>query len=374
MRCYNLDRKMADLQIQFATETTEVTVRHDILHEFGSLLRRLVPGKAGPQVVRVTDQQVGDIYGTALLESLQREAFETLEYRIEPGEASKSLDVFGGVHQFLADHTVARDAVVVALGGGVVSDLAGFAAATWMRGVRFAICPTTLEADVDASVGGKTGVNLPGGKNLVGAFHQPILVAVDPTCLKTLEPRDVRAGLAESIKHALISSEAFLTWHESNVDAILALDDALTPELILSNLRIKARIVEQDALERTGQRALLNFGHTIGHAIESCCGFALRHGECVSLGTVAACRLSHALGLLEQPAVERVEAVLKNFGLPTQLTERIDTERIMLSIRNDKKIQGGAVRFVLLESIGQPVIRNDVPEQQICAAYESLLP
>ncbi len=365
---------MADLHIQFAAETTEVTVRPDVLSEFGSLLRRLVPGSRGPQVVLVTDKRVGDIYAVALLGSLQRAAFETLEYRIEPGEASKSLDVFASVQQFLADHTVARDAVVVALGGGVVSDLAGFAAATWMRGVRFAICPTTMEADVDASVGGKTGVNLPGGKNLVGAFHQPILVAVDPTCLKTLEPRDIRAGLAESIKHALISSEAFLTWHESNVDAILALDEALTAELILRNLRIKASIVEEDALERTGRRALLNFGHTIGHAIEACCGFMLRHGECVSLGTVAACRLSHTLGLFEQSAVERVEAILKNFGLPTQLADRIDAERIMLSIRNDKKIQGAALRFVLLESIGKPVILSDVPEQQVREAYESLLP
>ncbi len=365
---------MADLRIQFDAGTTEVTVRPNVLHEFGSLLRGLVPGTAGPQVVIVTDRRVGGIYGSDLSASLHGAGFETLDYHIEPGEASKSLAVLASLYQFLADHMVARDAVVVALGGGVVSDLAGFAAATWMRGVRFAVCPTTLEADVDASVGGKTGVNLPGAKNLVGAFHQPILVAVDPTCLETLERRDVRAGLAESIKHALISSEAFLTWQESNVDAILALDDVLTSELILRNLRIKAEIVEQDALERTGARALLNFGHTIGHAIEACCGFSLRHGECVSLGTVAACRLSHAQGLLEQPAVERVEAVLKNFGLPTQLTGRIDTERIMLSIRNDKKIQGGAVRFVLLESIGQPVIRSDVAEQEVRAAYESLLP
>ncbi len=365
---------MADLRIQFDAGTTELTVQPDVRREFGALLRGLVPGPAGPKVVIVSDKRVGAIYGSDLSASLHRAGFETLEYCIEPGEGSKSLAVLANLYQFLADHTVARDAVVVALGGGVVSDLAGFAAATWMRGVRFAVCPTTLEADIDASVGGKTGVNLPGAKNLVGAFHQPILVAVDPTCLKTLEPRDVRAGLAESIKHALISSDEFLTWQELNVEAILALDDTLTSELILRNLRIKAEIVERDALERTGARALLNFGHTIGHAIEACCGFTLRHGECVSLGIVAACRLSHGLGLLEQPAVERVEAILKHFGLPTQLTEPIDTDRIMLSMRNDKKTQGGALRFVLLESIGQPVIRSDVPEQQVRAAYESLLP
>lgn len=365
---------MSDLRIECGAQFTEVIVRPNVLDEFGSLLSRMIPGPAKPQVVVITDKLVGGIYGAAMLSSLKSADFEPLEYLVEPGEASKSLEVLGNAYRFLADHTVARDAVVVALGGGVVSDLAGFVAATWMRGVRFAVCPTTLEADIDACIGGKTGINLPAGKNLVGAFHQPMLVAVDPTCLKTLDDRDVRAGLAESIKHALISSEDFLEWHRTNVKALLALDDALIPELILRNLRIKAKIVEQDTLEQAGVRVLLNFGHTIGHAIEACCEFELRHGECVALGMLAACRLSHAMGLLDERTVTCVETILEDFGLPTRLTRRIDAGRVMAAIRNDKKICGGAQHFVLLEGVGQPVVRDDVPEQQVQEAYESLLP
>ncbi len=364
---------MSDLRIKCGTQSTEVIVRPGVLDEVGSLLRRLIPGPTKSQVLVITDKHVGGIYAAAVLVSLRRANFETLEYVLEPGEASKSLEVLGNAYRFLADHTVARDAVVVALGGGVVSDLAGFVAATWMRGIRFVVCPTTLEADIDASVGGKTGINVPGGKNLVGAFHQPMLVAVDPRCLKTLDHRDVRAGLAESIKHALISSEKFLAWHEGNVDPLLALDDALIPELILRNLRIKAKIVEQDVLEQSPAvrrgRAVLNFGHTIGHAIEACCEFALRHGECVALGMLAACRLSHAMGLLDGPTVTRVETILKDFELPTHLTRRIDADRVMAAIRNDKKILGGAQRLILLEGVGQPVVRDDVPEQKVRDSY-----
>lgn len=387
---------MSDFRINFDLNQTEIAVRLNVLREVGSLARSLAREEdrsltvavrnavaarnasaarnAGPQAVVITDERVAEIYGATLLESLKLADFQTLEYRIKPGEASKSLTVVGDIYRFLADRTVGRDAVIVALGGGVVSDLAGFVAATWMRGVRFVVCPTTLEADIDASIGGKTAINIPGGKNLVGAFHQPILVAVDPACLGTLDPRDVRAGLAESVKHALISSAEFLAWHEINVNEILTLDHARLTELILRNLRIKAGIVEQDAHEQTGLRMHLNFGHTIGHAIEECCGFALRHGECVSLGMVAACRLSHETGSLDASTVTRVGALLERFGLPTKLPEPIDTDGIMATIRTDKKVRGGAQRFVLLEEVGKPTVRDDIEEQRIRRAYESLLP
>ncbi len=365
---------MFDLQIQFEDQATRVAVRLDVLHQLGSLLAQLTPRSPRPDVLLITDRHVGRLYRPSVAESLHEAGFKTLDFQIEPGEASKCFEVVSEVYRYLAGHSVARDAVIIALGGGVVSDLAGFVAATWMRGIRFVVCPTTLEADVDASIGGKTAINVPGGKNLVGAFHHPILVAVDPACLKTLEDRDVRAGLAESVKHALISSDQFLTWHEANVDAILALDDPTTVELILENLRIKANIVEKDAHERTGLRMLLNFGHTIGHAIEECCQFTLRHGECVSLGMVAACRLSHAMGLLDESVVHRAETILARFGLPTELTDPIDADRIVATIRKDKKIHGGAEHFVLLEDIGRPIVRDDIPEQAVRDAYESLLP
>ncbi|UCC31551.1 MAG: 3-dehydroquinate synthase [Phycisphaerales bacterium] len=365
---------MFDLQIPFEDQATRVAVRLDVLDRLGSLLTQLTGGPPRPDVLLVTDRHVGQLYGHSAAESLRQAGLKTLDFQIEPGEASKSLEVVGEVYRYLAGHSLARDTVIVSLGGGVVSDLAGFVAATWMRGIRFAVCPTTLEADVDASIGGKTAINVPGGKNLVGAFHQPILVAVDPACLKTLDTRDVRAGLAESVKHALVSSDEFVTWHEANADAILALDDPTTVELILENLRIKANIVQKDVHERAGLRMLLNFGHTIGHAIEECCRFALRHGECVSLGMVAACRLSHAMGLLDESVVRRAETTLARFGLPTELRDPIETDLIMATIRKDKKIRGGTEQFVLLEAIGRPVVRNDIPQQAVRDAYESLLP
>ncbi len=365
---------MCDLRVELGGQQTAIKVQRNALRDVGRLLRSLVPESHNRQVVMITDKCVGGIYGSTLLASLSDAGFRTLEHRVEPGEASKSLAVAGELYQFFSDHFVPRDAVVVALGGGVVSDLAGFVAATWMRGLRFAICPTTLEADIDASLGGKTAINVPGGKNLVGAFHQPILVAVDPVCLATLHGRDRIAGLAESIKHAMISSNEFLDWHEANANAILGLDGAAIDELILRNLRIKAGIVEQDPLEQTGLLARLNFGHTIGHAIEGCGGFALRHGECVSLGMLAASRLSQSVGLLDASIVTRLETILQRFGLPTKLVHPIDTDQIIATIRNDKKVRGGAQRFILLQAVGQPVDRDDVPERRVREAYESLLP
>lgn len=364
---------MSDLTIQIGTESTDVSVRLDSLRDVGRLLGAALAEDGRPQVVVVTDRHVGELYAKRVLSSLEAERFEVLDYRMEPGEASKDLRVAGDLYRFLADHAVGRDAVVLALGGGVVSDLAGFVAATWMRGIRFVVCPTTLEADIDASIGGKTAVNLPAGKNLVGAFHQPFLVIVDPTCLNTLDARDVRAGLAESVKHALIRSEPFLAWHEGNAEKILALDEDVVRSLILQNLAIKAKIVEEDALERTGARMLLNFGHTIGHAIESGCGFTLRHGECVALGMLAACRLSTRLGLLDGAVVTRVERLLSRLGLPTCLAHKIEPDRILDAVRIDKKVRRRAPTFVLLEGVSKTTLRNDVPDSHVREAYESLL-
>ena len=364
---------MDDFQIQIGAHTTSVKVSEDLLGRIGAELAGRLGLQGGHQVVLITDDHVGPIYAQQILTSLRGVGFCVFEFRLAAGEASKSLKSAEAAYGFLAEHAVTRDAIVVALGGGVVSDLAGFVAATWMRGVRFVICPTTLESDVDACLGGKTAVNVPGGKNLVGAFHQPSFVAVDPNCLKTLEMRDIRAGLAESIKHAMITSEAFLEWHESNLAAILALDAGVLTELIHRNLRIKGAIVEQDALEQTGVRARLNFGHTLGHAIESCCGYRLRHGECVSLGMLAATRMSCELGMLDAAIPERLEKLLGQADLPTALIEPISVDSIMDAIKLDKKARGGRVEFVLLEGVGQPVMRSDVPEALIRKSFEGLL-
>ncbi len=364
---------MFDLELDCGAGRTKVAVRPGMIRDVGSVISSLVEETRGIKAVVVTDTTVGWLYSPTLQESLAANGLQTLEYRIEPGEASKSLTVVSEVHEFLARHAVGRDSLIVALGGGVVSDLAGFVASTWMRGVRHVICPTTMEADVDASLGGKTAVNVPGGKNLVGTFHHPILVAIDPKCLETLDARDIRAGLAESVKHALLSPTEFLAWHEANAAEILNLDGSRIRELILENLRIKAGIVERDPQEQSGVRMHLNLGHTIGHAIEECCGFTLRHGECVSLGLVAACRLSRQLGLLDATVPARVEALLEKLELPTKLTNPIAVDRILATIRADKKARRQAPQFVLLEDVGCPVIRDDIPVDDVRNAFESLL-
>lgn len=336
-------------------------------------MRQSIPESASLRVVLISDTIVWPLYGERTKQALRRGGVDAAWERvISAGEASKSWAVAGELFGFLAEQHVGRDAVIIALGGGVVTDLAGFVAATWKRGVRLVLCPTTLEADIDASIGGKNAINIPGGKNLVGAFHQPLLVVIDPVCLTTLPRRDLCAAMAESIKHALISSVDFLDWHEANVDPILALDPPVTMKLIEENIRIKADIVSRDTTEQTGVRALLNLGHTIGHAIEECCGFTLRHGECVSLGLVAACRLSHRLGLLDSASVERVERLLVRFRLPTRLEDPIDPDRILAAMRNDKKARGGVPQFVLLEGIGRPVLRGDIPETAIRETVQSL--
>ena len=364
---------MFDLTIQVDTVATHVAVQPGLLQRLGALLRAARKERSPAQVVVVSDRRVAKLFMDDARTALEHEGWTPLEHVIEPGEASKSLDVAGRLFDHLARARVRREAVILALGGGVVSDLAGFVAATWMRGIDFAICPTTVEAAVDASIGGKTAVNIAAGKNLVGVFHQPILVATDPLCLSTLDPRDVRAGLAESVKHALITSEDFLEWHEHHAAALTSLDPASMTELILRNVRIKADVVERDPRERTDVRIMLNFGHTLGHAIETCCDYSLRHGECVALGMLAACRLSSALGMLEGRVAQRLEHLLATLGLPTTLTTPIDTDRIMAATRSDKKARGRTERYVLLSAIGQPVVRENVPDDAIRAAYESLL-
>ncbi len=353
---------------------TDIVVRADVLGDVGTLIQTVLPDAPPPCIEVITDDRVGPLYRDAVIEGLTRAGFGSHTCSVPAGESSKSLSVLESVYGAFAECDLSRDSLVLALGGGVVSDLSGFAAATWMRGVRFAICPTTLEADIDASIGGKTAINIPGGKNLVGAFHQPIFVAIDPLCLQTLGARDVRAGLAESIKHALLSSADFFDWHEAHVQQILELAPAVLTDLIRRNIEIKGDLVTRDPKEQVDVRVMLNLGHTIGHAIEECCGYAMRHGECVSLGLVAACRLSHAMGMVEQAVVGRVEGLLLRFGLPIVLAEPIDVERILATMRKDKKVQRQARRFVLLEGIGSPVIRNDVPEAAVREAYESLLP
>jgi 3-dehydroquinate synthase len=363
-------KKLGTFVIQFPRAETLVTVQVNALATLGSTLA----SRIGPTpVLVISDETVAPLYADPALAALRGSGFRAELAVVPPGDASKSLARAAQLYDRLAQFGVARDGLVLALGGGMVSDLAGFVAATWMRGIAFAICPTTLEAAIDASIGGKTAVNHSAGKNLIGAFHQPTLVHIDPRCLRTLEPRDWVAGMAESIKHAAIADEPFLTWHEQYRDAILAREPELLVELIERNVRIKADVVSRDEREQTDIRAALNFGHTIGHAIEAARGYELRHGECVALGMVAACRIGVSLGLLDAASGERVIRAIESFGLPIRLADAPRTDELLSYMARDKKIAAGRIRFTLLDGLGKTVLRDDVPERVVLDACESLI-
>ncbi len=292
---------------------------------------------------------------------------------IPPGEGEKTLGNFAAALDALAGLGATRDACVFALGGGVVGDLAGFAAACWMRGIDVVQLPTTLLAMVDSSVGGKTAVDIPQGKNLVGAFHPPRAVIADTGTLRSLPPRELRAGFAEVVKYGAIVDAPFLDWLEAQADGLLAGDDALLAQAIARSCAHKAAIVERDPFER-GERALLNFGHTFGHAIEAeqaagsgGYGHGLNHGEAVAVGMVLAARLSTALGLAEAGDGDRLRTLLARFGLPTALPEGLEAGALVARMRLDKKAQASGLRFVLWDGAGRARVVADIDEAAVLA-------
>ncbi|UCG34216.1 MAG: 3-dehydroquinate synthase [Phycisphaerales bacterium] len=316
-------------------------------------------------VVLVTDENVARLHGEAMGALARITNAHGPLHVVGPGEASKSVEELTRLWDRLAADRVDRDGFLIAVGGGVVSDLTGFAAATWMRGVRWGAVPTTMEAAVDAGVGGKTGINRPAGKNLVGAFHQPSFVLVDLALLATLPERDWRAGLAESVKHGLIADAAFFEWQEEHLGVILAGDRDVLEELIARNCGIKARVVGEDEREEKGLREALNYGHTIGHAVEGGSGYQMRHGESIGLGMLAAARIAVARGMLGEPDEERIRRLLAGLGLPTKVPAEVSQARAVELIGLDKKRRSGTLRFVLLEGIGRCRVVEDVTDAEI---------
>jgi 3-dehydroquinate synthase len=345
-----------------------------VLGTLGPRLReRIARARA---VAVITDENVGPLYGEAALTSLRGAEFEPVLLTVPAGDATKSLESVSRLYDALAEARIDRASPVVALGGGVVGDLTGFVAATWLRGVPFIQCPTTIEADVDASVGGKTGVNHASGKNMIGAFYQPRFVLIDTSTLRTLSERDFRAGLAESIKHAVVRDADFFDWHERNAATVLECDTNALGELIERNVRIKAEIVALDEREVSGMRALLNFGHTVGHAIESAMarrGDPWRHGECVAVGMVAAAEMSVVAGRLDATSARRIQASIDRLGLPVTAPLASAREEINGLMRSDKKVAAGKLRFVLADRIGQATLYDDIREEWIAAGLDAVL-
>lgn len=332
----------------------------------------------GRHALVVSDDRVAPLYADRLESALRRARPEAriARFVLPAGEGSKTLRHFGACIDALAALGATRDACVFALGGGVVGDLAGFAAACWMRGVDCVQVPTTLLAMVDSSVGGKTAVDLPQGKNLVGAFHPPRAVIADTATLRTLPARELRAGLAETAKYGAIADAGFLDWLEDHADALLAMDDGALAEAIARSCAHKAAIVARDPYEH-GERALLNFGHTFGHAIETeqasasgGYGGGLNHGEAVAVGMVLAARLSAALGLAAEDDGERLERLLRRWGLPTTLPAGLDPSALLARMRLDKKAAADGLRFVLWDGVGRARVLAGVDEAAVLAVLD----
>ncbi len=304
-------------------------------------------------VAVVTDSNVDDLYGDPLADAFVEAGVESHVLVVEAGEMSKSPEVAADLWQTMIDEGCDRQTVVVAVGGGVVGDIAGFIAATFARGLRFFQIPTTLLAQVDSSVGGKTGVNLDGAKNMVGAFWQPDGVLIDTKVLTTLPDREYRAGLAEVVKYGVILDADFFTMLESEVEAINARDLKVLQAIVQRSCELKAQVVEADEREESGLRAKLNYGHTFGHALEAATDYSeFLHGEAVAIGMVCASRLAESLGRIDASVTQRQIALLEKFGLPTAMPAGADPGELSSLMWRDKKVRDGEVRFILPSRLG----------------------
>lgn len=359
---------MRTVEVSLGSRSYDILVGPNLLSRLGKECKRL---GVGTRCAIITDSHVGPRYAAAVANSLQGAGFRPLVLTVRAGETAKNLATVHRCYDRLAATRLERKSFLVALGGGVVGDLAGFAAATYLRGIPFIQVATTLLAQVDSSVGGKVGVNLSAGKNLVGAFYQPKLVLCDLATLKTLPDREYRAGLAEVIKYGIIYDADFFSYLEKGLDALLLRDSRRLGEVVARCCQIKAEVVGHDETE-SGLRAILNFGHTIGHGLEAISGYGkYLHGEAISIGQVAAARLSVRLLGLPPGEADRIERLFARAGLPTTLNlPARDRRRLHQAMQLDKKVADGQVKFVLAKRIGevrfgQPVSR-EVVEAVLC--------
>lgn len=318
----------------------------------------------------VTDSNVKSLYGDSLVENLADKCKKAVMYSFPAGESSKTLDTVKELYKYLIEEKFDRKDMLIALGGGVTGDLTGYAAATYLRGIDFIQIPTTLLAQADSSIGGKTGVDFDGYKNMVGAFKMPRLVYMNLSVLNTLDDRQYFAGFAEIMKHGLIKDAIFYEWLISNMYEICERDLDTLEEMVMRSCTVKKLVVEKDPLEE-GERALLNFGHTIGHAIEKAKGFELYHGECVALGAVAAAYISWKKELLSMDEYYEIRDMFVPFYLPITV-DGIKPEEIVALTKSDKKMEGDKLKFVLLKKIGKAVIDRSVTEQELLAAVNEI--
>ena len=356
---------MEKVTVNLGVRSYDILIKEGILNEIGIILKRHILGR---KIMVVTDSNVSPLYSKKILDQLKDAGYCAFLETVEAGENSKSLKTAEKLYVSALEHNLDRSSSILALGGGVIGDLAGFIAATYMRGIDFIQVPTTLLAQVDSSVGGKVAVNLGGVKNIVGAFYQPRLVIVDPQTLITLPDRELREGLAEVIKCGIIWDKDFFFWLEKNIDEIVFNMKKLI-YVIMKSCKIKAEIVEKDEFEK-GIRVLLNFGHTIGHAFESMFGFgSLLHGEAVAYGMIVEAMLAHKIGLLDKKDVMRIKALIDS-AVPIKRPGDINKSEFLRYLSYDKKNIGKKITFVLPRKIGNAAAYTDIVVDDILDALD----
>jgi 3-dehydroquinate synthase len=357
------------IPVKLGARSYDIVVERGALGSVGARLRAL---KAGPRALLVTDPGIARLYGKTVTESLTAAGFSVATFEVPEGEAAKTPAVAAQGWDACVSAGLDRNSTVLALGGGAVGDLAGFVSATYMRGTNFVQLPTTVLAQVDASSGGKTALDHPKGKNMIGAFHQPRLVIVDTATSDTLPPRDYRSGLAEVVKHGIVLEAAYFDDVEASVEAITARDPATVQRIVAGSCRLKASVVERDELE-TSLRMVLNYGHTIGHAIEAATGYRqLTHGEAVSLGIAAEAALAVRLGVATAATRERQERLLARLGLPIRMAA-VDPAGVLEAMSRDKKARDGQVPVVLAPEIGRFTIAERVSADDVRAALADIV-
>ena len=363
---------MHQINVKLPQNSYQINVESGILPQLGNQISQL---NLGRKILLVSNPEIFGFYGEIAIKSLEKAGFEVSYHLIPAGEQYKNLDSIKTIYNIALQQRLERNSTLVALGGGVIGDMTGFAAATWLRGVNFVQVPTSLLAMVDASIGGKTGVNHPQGKNLIGAFYQPKLVLIDSQVLKTLPQREFQAGMAEVIKYGIIWDEdLFLDLERADsLNSFETINQDLLNTIIIRSCQAKADVVSQDEKE-SGLRAILNYGHTIGHGIESLTNYELIvHGEGVAMGMVAAGNIAVALNMWTKADANRQNKLITKTGLPTQIPLELNPDNIINILSNDKKVKDGKVRFILPQKIGKVIITDQVSQEILKQVLNQLL-
>ncbi|MEN6520165.1 MAG: 3-dehydroquinate synthase [Armatimonadota bacterium] len=358
---------MAIIKVDLREKSYEIVIKSGILKNAGSEIAEVCLGRTA---VVVTEAGIYELYGRRLMDSLSSAGFQGFAAMIPGGEDCKTFETVIDLYNRLLGFEIDRSSVLITLGGGVTGDLGGFAAATYLRGIDFINIPTTLLAQVDASIGGKVGVNLPEGKNLIGAFHQPRKVIIDPDLTATIPYPELASGLAEIIKHGIIADQEMFHFIRSQTDALRGFERDALEKVIVRSCEIKADIVSSDEKE-SGLRAVLNYGHTVGHGIEAATDYSrYTHGEAVSIGMVTAALISETVGLAAQGTTEEIAETLLCFSLPVVMDANVDLDKVIAAMRYDKKSVSRKLRFILPERIGKVITTDSVTEADVRQAIE----